>query len=92
MCSIEGSIEGSIAIGNSSWVLATSLLVGTPEHLLAIGAVVGDLYEIFGGDIMVEEGTVIPDESVVGRPAKVIRKLIATDKQRIARMRAAIFR
>ncbi|MBU5483268.1 carbonic anhydrase/acetyltransferase [Clostridium sp. MSJ-11] len=62
--SVLRSIDDSITIGNSSWVLENSVLIGTPEHSLkvgsktifghkciAIGAEIGDLCEIGNGVI-----------------------------------------
>lgn len=62
--SIIRSVEDSVSIGNTSWVLENSVLIGTPEHPLkvgsktvfghkciAIGAEVGDLCEIGNGVI-----------------------------------------
>lgn len=57
--SVLRSIDDSITIGNSSWILENSTLIGTPEYPLkvgsktvfghkciAIGAEIGDLCEI----------------------------------------------
>lgn len=57
--SVVRSIDDSVIIGNTSWVLENSVLIGTPKHPLnigsktvfghkciAIGAEVGDLCEI----------------------------------------------
>ncbi|WP_019849981.1 DapH/DapD/GlmU-related protein [Desulfitobacterium sp. PCE1] len=62
--SILRSINDSITLGNSSWILENSVLIGTPEHPLkvggktifghksiVIGAEVGDLCEIGNGVI-----------------------------------------
>lgn len=51
------------------------------------GSKIGNMC-IFGEGTIIPKGTVIPDESVVvGRPAKVIRKLTEDDKNMIKRMR-----
>ncbi|MDR7855216.1 DapH/DapD/GlmU-related protein [Tissierella sp.] len=62
--SVLRSIDDSLTIGNSSWVLENSVLIGSPEHPLkvgsktifghkciAIGAEIGDLCEIGNGVI-----------------------------------------
>lgn len=108
----------NITMGNHSWALENSVLIGTPENPLkigsktifghkciAIGAEIGHLCEIgngvifmpgcrignmciFGEGTFIPMGMVIPDESVVvGRPARVIRKLTQEDKDMIKRMR-----
>lgn len=62
--SVLRSIDDSVTIGNSSWILENSVLIGSPEHPLkvgsktifghkciAIGAEIGDLCEIGNGVI-----------------------------------------
>jgi len=108
----------SLRIGNQSWGLENSVLVGSKEMPTKIGSktvfghkcvvlnsTIGDLCEvgngtifmpgskvgnfcIFGEGTLVTEGMQIPDNSVVvGRPARVIRKLNREDQARIKRMR-----
>ena len=116
--SVIRSVAGSVTIGNDSWILENSVLIGTPEFPLrvggktvfghkciAIGAQIGSLCEIgngtiflpgckagdqciFGEGTIIPEGMVIPPRSVVvGRPARVLRKLTAEDEAMIRRMR-----
>lgn len=116
--SIIRSQNDSVKIGNSSWVLENSVIIGTEKNpvnigsktifghkTVTIGADIGDLCEIgnntmflpgskigdmciFGEGTIVPEGMVIPSESVVlGRPAKILRKLTTDDKDMIKRMR-----
>lgn len=108
----------NVVIGNNSWALENSTLIGTNKNplkigrktvfghkCLVIGAEIGDLCEvgngtifmpgcrvgdmcIFGEGTLVPGGMEIPKESVVlGRPAKIIRKLTELDKEMIIRMR-----
>lgn len=76
--SVLRSIDDSIFIGNSSWILENSVLVGTPEHPLtvgsktvfghkciAIGATIGDLCEI-GNGVVFLPGSIIGDMCIFG--------------------------
>lgn len=58
------SIDGSVSIGNKSWVLENSIVIGSPEHpvqigsktvfghkCIVIGAQIGDLCEVGNGTI-----------------------------------------
>lgn len=112
------SMNDSIKISNTSWVLENSVIIGTEKYPVKIGsktvfghkciingAEIGDLCEVgngvimlpgskvgnlcmFGEGTLIEENMVIPDESVVvGRPARIIRKLTKEDKEMIKRMR-----
>lgn len=112
------SLDDSVSIGNSSWVLENSVVIGTQKNpvrvgsktvfghkCLVIGSEIGDLCEIgnssiflagskigdmciFGEGTIVPENMVIPAQSVVvGRPARIIRKLTQEDKAMIERMR-----
>ncbi|HZK10640.1 MAG TPA: DapH/DapD/GlmU-related protein [Clostridia bacterium] len=117
---IVSSYNDSVSIGNSSWLLENSVIIGTEENpvkvgsktvfghkSVTIGAEIGDLCEIgnntiflpgskvgdmcvFGEGTIVPENMVIPSQSVVlGRPAKVIRKLNENDKNMIKKMRGS---
>lgn len=108
----------AVIIGNNSWVLENSVVIGTDKNptkvgsksvfghkCTVIGAQIGDLCEIGNGAIfmpgcmigdkciigegtLIPEGLNIPDGSVVlGRPARVIRKITEEDKNRITRLR-----
>lgn len=76
--SVLRSIHDSITIGNSSWILENSVLIGTPEYPLtvgsktvfghkciAIGADIGDLCEIGNGVIFLP-GSKIGDMCIFG--------------------------
>ncbi|NLC65363.1 MAG: carbonic anhydrase/acetyltransferase [Clostridium sp.] len=113
------SESDSVEIGNSSWILENSVVIGTEKHpvkigsktifghrTVTIGSEIGDLCEIgnntiflpgskvgsmciFGEGTIVPENHVIPPRSVVvGRPARVIRKLTEDDENMIIRMRS----
>lgn len=116
---IISSQNDSVKIGNTSWVLENSVVIGTEKNpvivgsktvfghkTVTIGAEIGDLCEIgnntiflpgskigdmciFGEGTIVGENMIIPSMSVVvGRPARVIRKLNENDKNMIKRMRS----
>ena len=72
------SVEDSLAIGNSTWILENSVLVGTPEQPLivgsktvfghkciAIGASIGDLCEI-GNCVVILPGSKIGNMCIFG--------------------------
>ncbi len=113
-----GSEPEGLRMGNHSWALENSVVVGSKEMPANIGSktvfghkcvvlncTIGDLCEvgngtifmpgskvgnfcIFGEGTLVTPGMEIPDYSVVvGRPARVIRKLNQEDQARIKRMR-----
>lgn len=63
--SVLRSVDDSLTVGNATWILENSVIIGTPEHPLkvgsktvfghkciAIGAEIGDLCEIGNGVIM----------------------------------------
>ncbi|QNO15844.1 carbonic anhydrase/acetyltransferase [Alkalicella caledoniensis] len=112
------SENNSVQLGNHSWVLENSTIIGTQDNpvivgsktvfghkCVAIGAQIGDLCEIGNGTIfmpgckvgdmcitgestIIPSDMIIPDESVVvGRPARIIRKLTEQDKERIKTLR-----
>ena len=116
---IISSQNDSVKIGNTSWVLENSVVIGTEKNpvivgsktvfghkTVTIGAEIGDLCEIgnntiflpgskvgdmciFGEGTIVVEHMIIPPKSVVvGRPARVIRKLNENDENMIKRMRS----
>lgn len=113
------SDSDSVTIGNASWLLENSVVIGTEEqpvkvgsktvfgHKTAtIGAEIGDLCEIGNNTIFLPgskvgdmcifgEGTIVPEEMiipsrsvVVGRPARVIRRLNENDEEMIKKMRS----
>lgn len=72
------SIDDSVTIGNTSWVLENSVLIGTPKHPLkigsktvfghkctAIGAEIGDLCEI-GNCVVILPGSKIGNMCIFG--------------------------
>ena len=76
--SVVRSIDDSVIIGNTSWVLENSVLIGTPKHPLnigsktvfghkciAIGAEVGDLCEI-GNCVTILPGSQIGNMCIFG--------------------------
>lgn len=108
----------SLCLGNQTWALENSVLVGSKEMPTIVGSktvfghgcmvlnsTIGDLCEvgngtifmpgskvgnscIFGEGTLVTAGMEIPENSVVvGRPARVIRRLTAEDENRIKSMR-----
>jgi carbonic anhydrase/acetyltransferase-like protein (isoleucine patch superfamily) len=114
-----GSEPESLHLGNQTWALENSVLVGSQEmptfvgsktvfghKCIVLNSTIGNLCEIgngtifmpgskvgdyciFGEGTLVTAGMEIPDNSVVvGRPARVIRKLTVEDEKRIKRMRS----
>lgn len=112
------SIGDTVKIGNRTWILENSILIGSPNFPLevgektvfghkciAIGTSIGNLCEIGNGTIFLEgskigdmcifgEGTLVPRDMVipsgsvvVGRPARIIRRLNDQDKAMIKSMR-----
>ncbi|NBG86929.1 carbonic anhydrase/acetyltransferase [Isachenkonia alkalipeptolytica] len=113
-----GEEPGSLSLGNHTWALENSVLVGSKEMPTTVGSktvfghkcvvlnsTIGHLCEvgngtifmpgskvgnycIFGEGTLVPEGMEIPEKSVVvGRPARVLRKLTGEDEKRIKQMR-----
>lgn len=116
--SIVRSHDGSLLMGNDSWLLENSVIISSKENpvkigsktvfghkTVTIGAEIGDLCEIgnntiflpgskvgdmciFGEGTIVPENMEIPSGSVVlGRPAKILRKITDGDKDMIKKMR-----
>ncbi len=116
--SVIRSTHDSVKIGNRTWILENSVLIGSPRFplevgektvfghkCLAIGTSIGSLCEIGNGTIFLEgskigdmcifgEGTLVPKNMVIpsgcvviGRPARIIRRLNDQDKAMIKRMR-----
>ena len=89
--SILRSIDDSITIDNTSWVLENSVLIGTPFHPLkvgqktvfghkciAIGAEIGNLCEIGNGVIMLP-GSKIGDMCIFGEGTLIPEGMIIPD-------------
>lgn len=89
--SILRSIDDSITIDNTSWVLENSVLIGTPSHPLkvgqktvfghkciAIGAEIGNLCEIGNGVIMLP-GSKIGDMCIFGEGTLIPEGMVIPD-------------
>ncbi len=89
--SVIRSIDDSVRIGNTSFVLENSVLIGSPEHpidvgqktvfghkCIAIGATIGGLCEIGNGVIMLE-GSKIGDMCIFGEGTLIPRNMVIPD-------------
>ncbi|MDR7871703.1 MAG: DapH/DapD/GlmU-related protein [Tissierellaceae bacterium] len=89
--SILRSIDDSIIVNNTSWVLENSVLIGTPEHPLkvgqktvfghkciAIGAEIGNLCEIGNGVIMLP-GSKIGNMCIFGEGTLIPEGMVIPD-------------